>query len=515
MQQSGWHEGEPGPRAGALALPLALGLLTVAVYGLYFSQDLGAGSPRHYDAYYTLIRSIGFLDTGDWLAVHRNTQPDFRKPPLQYMLTALSMKAGMDDMLALRLWPFVFALGTLLGTLLLARLIAPYSPWAMPSAVLLLASSRVLAGQARMGLLETGMACFLVLSLCALFLAERDSRWWIAAGTLVGLGFLQKAPVALAASALGVTALCWLPGERAYSWAALRRSRDFRIGGAIALGLCAFWPLVQVLRFGPKYLKVQYLWQMIYRFHPHPPAGAGGVGPEPLRWLEWLRFDSPMVWLTCLALLGVALLTPRFRRNGKLFLVALYVGVVIAALAVAGGEVYPRYIVVLTPFLAVVGGVVLAELVPWRRPLAGGVAAVLFATNLPALAQVTRPSDANDADRMATARLFREALAEDETPIFFYSEARRLDYPPPAFLYYADLDRRVAVFNRVGLRQLGPAKARQRLRPPYQGIAHRDDYAMVGRYLGPLVEVGRHGEHVIWKSAGRDRPPGGNDPPEE
>ena len=63
------------------------------------------------------------------------------------------------------------------------------------------------------------------------------------------------------------------------------------------------------------------------------------------------------------------LLAPRFRRNRKLLLVALYALVVIAGLAMAGGEVYPRYIVVLIPFLAVVGGVVLAGLAPWP-PLA-------------------------------------------------------------------------------------------------------------------------------------------------
>jgi 4-amino-4-deoxy-L-arabinose transferase-like glycosyltransferase len=361
-----------------------------------------------------------------------------------------------------------------------------------------------------MGLLETGVTCFLVLSLCAVFLTERDSRWWIAAGVLVGIGFLQKVPIALGACALGVTLLCWLPRERAWSWPALRRSRHFRMGAAIALLLCAFWPLVQILRFGPKYLRVQYLWQMVYRFHPSPPAGTGGTGPEPLRWLEWLRLDAQWVWLPCLGLLLIALVAPRMRGQGKLLVVALYLLIVISALAIAGGEVHPRYVVVVIPFLAAVGAVVLAELSPWP-PLAGVVAAALLATNLHALARVTSPSGEDDADRVATARLFREQLEEGETPIFFYSEVRRLEFPPPAFLYYADLDRRVLVFNRVALRQLGSKRVREWVRPPHQGISHTDDYAMVNRYLGPLVEVERHGEHVIWKSARRDPPPEGGD----
>jgi 4-amino-4-deoxy-L-arabinose transferase-like glycosyltransferase len=499
-ESTGRRQGEAGPRAGGLVLPLVLSLLAVAVYGVYFSQDLNAGSPRHYDAYYSLVRSIGFLDTGDWLAVHRNHQPDFRKPPLQYMLTALCMKAGMDDLQALRLWPFVFALGTLLGTILLTHLVAPRSPWAMPSAVLLLASSLNLAEHARMGLLETGMVLLLVLSVCAVFLAERSPRWWVAAGVLIGLGFLQKVPIALAVCVPLVGALCWLPGEPGYSWKALRRSLHFRIGSAIALLLCAFWPLVQTLRFGSKYLEIQLLRQIVYRLHPQPPPGLPGSGPEPLRWLDWLRFDSQWAWLLCLGLLLTVFVAPRFRRNGRLLLCSIYVALAIAVLAAAGGEVYPRYILVFIPFLAVVGGVVLAQWIPWP-PLSAGIAAALLASNALALAEVVRPPGDGDGDRMARARIFRDKLEPNETPIFFYAKSRRLEFPPPAFLYYADLDRRVMVFDRDALGRLGPAKVRRRLPPPLQGLSHRDDYPMAQRYLGPLVEAGRHGDYVVWKSA--------------
>jgi 4-amino-4-deoxy-L-arabinose transferase-like glycosyltransferase len=415
------------------------------------------------------------------------------------------MKAGMDDMLALRLWPFLFGVGTLLGTTLLAFLVAPRSPWTMTTATLLIAGSPALASNARMGLLETGMACFLVFALCAVFLAERDSRWWIAAGVLVGLGFLQKAPIALVTCALAVPLLCRHPAEGGYSWSALRRDRCFQIGTGIALGLCAFWPLVQLLRFGSKSLKVQFLWQMVYRFGPLPPPGARGAGPEPLRWLDWLRLDAPWIWLPCLALLLYALLAPRYRSNGKLLFISLYVFVVCGALALAGGEVYPRYIVVLVPFLAAVGGVVLTRLSP-RPPLAALLAAVLLASNAGRLAKIDLSPIDTDEDRIAAAELFRAKLAENETAVFFASLDRSRGYPPPAFLYYADLDRRVIIFDRRGLEQLGRARVRERLRPPHQGIVHEEDFPVALQYLGPLVEVGRHGEHVIWKTDGRKAP---------
>ena len=69
---------------------LATTLLLVLVPAVYFANDLGGGHPQHTDVFYTLLRSLNLLETGDWLSLHYNFAPDFKKPPLQYMHTAIN-----------------------------------------------------------------------------------------------------------------------------------------------------------------------------------------------------------------------------------------------------------------------------------------------------------------------------------------------------------------------------------------------------------------------------------------
>jgi 4-amino-4-deoxy-L-arabinose transferase-like glycosyltransferase len=65
-------------------LPLLVALLLIAFGETFFVGELSEGDFQPWDAFYTFLRSRGFLETGDWLTVHYNCEPNFKKPPLQY-----------------------------------------------------------------------------------------------------------------------------------------------------------------------------------------------------------------------------------------------------------------------------------------------------------------------------------------------------------------------------------------------------------------------------------------------
>ena len=159
---------------------------------------LGVGTIHQYDEYHTLDRSNAFLITNDWFTVYEQNTPTFRKPPLQYWLTAVALKNSQDLEFALRLVSYLFGIGLLISTGILAYLINPSNPYVAPSAIIIMSSSTmfwVLTSLSAM--LETGAAFFSTISVIGTILAIRQPKWWYFVAAAVGFGALQKAPIAL------------------------------------------------------------------------------------------------------------------------------------------------------------------------------------------------------------------------------------------------------------------------------------------------------------------------------
>lgn len=71
------------------------------------------GGISHFDEVCTLDRSTAFARFGDWLNVYSENAVSFRKPPLQYWLTAILLELNVPELVALRAPSFVFALSGL------------------------------------------------------------------------------------------------------------------------------------------------------------------------------------------------------------------------------------------------------------------------------------------------------------------------------------------------------------------------------------------------------------------
>ena len=86
-----------------------------------FSQNLGDSPYLHYDEYYTLERSGSFSKYDTFFTIYSKGEPSSNKPPLQYWLTALNFEIDLPELLALRLWSFVFYIGLLLATVFICK----------------------------------------------------------------------------------------------------------------------------------------------------------------------------------------------------------------------------------------------------------------------------------------------------------------------------------------------------------------------------------------------------------
>ncbi len=480
--------------------PALLVLLVVTLGAVLFVGDLGGGVIQHCDAYLTVLRSRSFLDTGDWLTVHYNFRPSFIKRPLQYWLTPPLFGAGWDLELALRFWPLVFGIGSLLLTGAIARAMAPERPWAAPSAVLLLSASPLFWSHAQLGLLDTGHCFFLLTAFGCTLLASRDARWWTGAGAAIGLGFLQKTPVALLAIALWTLTQNLLDPAGPYAWRQLRANSFFRVGAGIAMTLCLFWPAVQVLRYGSDFLDVFFVEHMIDRFSPLPQEQTVNHSGHPngwlpfIRWLHWLREDAAHIWLPSLALVSIALLHPKFRAQPRLRGAAWLIVTCCLLLAAAGGPIYPRYLLVILPFLSILSAVVLTAILP--KPLSVPIlCALLLGMSLPALVEVPSKTKKHTyEEEIRASQIFGEALLPGEQPIFS-GPMPGSPFPPAAFIYFSGVDRHIELIFSEHL----PKELKAGDTTPHLVISHRLHAEALAEALGPLHVVGQTEEYVIWR----------------
>ncbi len=340
------HSDITQPRFNFLvSLPYLVTAVVIALIWSWYLIDLGAGHLWHYDEFYTYDRSTGFARNGDWLSVYSNNEPSLKKPPLQYWLSGALMEFGMPDILALRLLSMVFALGALVATALLARIMIPETTWAMLPSVVLVASSLQFWRYATSAMLDTGAVFFTTLSITAMFAAFERPKYWPFFGVTVFLAAMQKSPTPLAFLAMALVALVltrkWQPLSPRDIW----QSKTFRRTLLISLLLAFSWPIFQQLRFVLEgSLDGSTKRQMLDRFTP----SISGRGLEDLYGL--IFGGEP--WLRLAGFVGLCVL-PLTQRRLVLFAAAGIALLFVVMMWAASGRVFARYTLLILPLLMV------------------------------------------------------------------------------------------------------------------------------------------------------------------
>jgi len=492
-------ESQTPPNGGDTRRALALALLIVAVTAAYHSFWISAGGVNNYDEFLTLERATSFLRHHDWLTVYSENLPSFKKPPLQYWMSAWFLDKGLDLTVALRLPSMLFAVAALCAVILLARAVLPANPWAMPAAALIYASSSKFWEYATSAMLDTGAAFFATLAIAATILALRRSGWWYVVALTIGLGALQKAPIGLALVFLFLVFLGLTSPWHPYGFGTFLRNRHFHRSAFLALALLLAWPLIQLANHGVGAFNEAYVEQMFDRF---APSADEGVQRSVMRVLSHLLGNENV--LRGLGVIALFVLPWRLRRFDLLPFPMIIVAYFLAVLF-AGGHISHRYPMIFIPYfaMAIAGFVVTLGYAPRKRLYALLAISVLSGGPFKVPAQLDLYQDETDKAQIAMLSDLGEALQPSETLVMCTWD-RDTRLPRGLVTHYASNGRPyVALTKFYRLEQM---KADGEISGLLRGICTEEELEQIEGVLDGLEIVTRAGGYVQW--TGRIGPSG-------
>lgn len=217
---------------------------------------------------YFLDAARAMVERADWLVPFYRGEPFYDKPPLTYWLLAASFQVFGPSLFAGRLVAAVLALVTLWATFLLTRRLVPSSdgegrPDAPLFAAVILGTSYAFVSFARLTMSDM-LLTFLTLAAGGLYLrAETEARptLLVVCGTVLGLGFLAKGPIAW------VYFLALLAAVAAVERRLPRIFNFSGLVGTLAATVCGLsWFLFVYLREGIEPLKWFFLRENLQRF---------------------------------------------------------------------------------------------------------------------------------------------------------------------------------------------------------------------------------------------------------
>jgi hypothetical protein len=469
-----------------ILLPIFISIVILIIYSIYYVPLLHKGNIQQWDEYYTLERSSGFMQHQDWFTVYTNNVPDFNKPPLQYWLTALFLKKGSNLEFSLRIWSFVFGISLLGATGLLAHAILPARPYAMPAAMLVLSGSSLFWSCSISAMLDAGAALFSTVAIASFLLALRNPKWWYVAAVSVGLGALQKAPIALLA--IVISGLVAYSARNVFnvSLREIFRNIHFKRSTVMAGLMVCFWPLLQTFMYGKKYYRTAFVQQMYDRFIP-----TLNFSDSQTKWWTWLFEGDVLLWLP--AVLAMTALV-FFRRRLETIIPAVLVAVFCVTMTLATGRIYERYILHALPLLAAALGAALALAFPFRTMVLGAALFLAVLCGQPFQTEDTLNLKSDDKSAFIPfLQDFARALQDNDTPVRCVWGDKWGQVYPGAIHYFAGNGRQFRVI-------MGPEKLGQVGRPPYRGLCPIAQFGELEALWGNLRVVAEFQGWVHWVS---------------
>lgn len=296
------------------------------------------------------------LLTNDWVVMRiEETRPHLNAAPLYNWLSALTAHWFDGGYLKYRVWSAAFGVGCALLTLVLGTLLFRAEVGFLAGLGLLLNHHLVFLHGCREGVMEPGLAFFVIgMVICYVrtHQSERQGLWWAVLGACLGGAVLMKPP-AIAGFIFCTLGLHQLLSRRDLS--ILGRLRGPVIAGLAGAVVGLPWYVALYYQLGPA--SVQRLWvgMSVGRM-----AGTGGQSsPYPptlyTRW-AWESSDLFKVALPALAL-GLVF-SVAGRRRFAWSVPALVAGAFIAVISAAATK-HPHYVYTAFPFLSLLGAAML------------------------------------------------------------------------------------------------------------------------------------------------------------
>lgn len=482
------HVSSPAPRWAEYALPLIIAAAILLIAISFYAPRLSTGMLTDYDEYHTLDRSLSVITHGEPWTIYSVNEPSFRKPPLQYWVTAALMQAGLPELVALRAFSFLSALGTLVLTGFLALRLVPKSPATAVAAMTLLAASPMFWDLATSALLDSGAAFFATAAGLFLLIAlEKPRALWLVA-LAVGLGSLQKSP----ASAVIVAAmLLTLRFTRRESLGLLFSSENRplrRRALGLALAMIFGWTVLQTILHGVPAISESIVQEMLGRFAPGAPSAAAENGAN---WVGWLWADAPLLWGPAVL---AALALPLTIGTPAATAIVGWLGLFFIAMTLAGGNIFPRYLMLAMPFLAASLAAVLARFL--RQPLFALAAAIALAGLTPGTFQPIELRVSPMMPFLPIMARFQAAIEPGDT-LIVCNWSRQGKHPyPGALSLYASGGKPFTSLKRDPAKSL--ARDLGQSRPPYRGLCSERDLETLKAAFPDLTVRDRDAGMLHW-----------------
>jgi len=275
---------------------LALALAFLA--GIFIFWNLGRNALIDWDEsiYAGVAREMA--EGGDWLTLHWNGETFFEKPPVYFWLTAgLYRFFGVSEFTA-RFWSAVFGVvgvGALyyFGKKLFGRRTGIVS-------ALILATTIHWIFQSRNATLDISAAVLVMAALYSFWRAweDRQAKYWALFGSLTGLVFMVKGPVA--GVPIVVAGVFSYIDIFSYDFV---RSRKYLLGSFLLATFCFFlvavpWHYLMYLRYGDRFVNEYFFYHMLTRAQ----TGIEQHG-QPFFWYlivvkHWARFWAALFLLS-------------------------------------------------------------------------------------------------------------------------------------------------------------------------------------------------------------------------
>lgn len=427
-----------------LPLEFWVGLtLLVSLFFILLLPVLSEGTLFHTDECLTAERSREMLLLDDYTTVYLNFKPNFNKPPLQYILTTLSIRSIKDPELRVRIWSLLYATGSLILTALLYLQVRSTSTaWSEALwAAIALASYGYFIDNARIALLDMGLLFFILLVLISVFKAHQAPSYWLLAGLAAGLGSWQKNTIPLFIL-MGLVLMSLASQE-------IRSNSKHRLWIILALILSIIlsitWPILQWMRHPEAYLAM--LRYEGSRLIFEKESGVEEVISR-LSYLKWILEKWLVFGMIAMLSLPIILMLPRLRAEKKLRMLAFTAFIYLISLSLFAVW-HKYYMLPILPLLSICGVYLIFDFFKNHRRWAHvAILLILIPVLVMSAFHIQRPTK----DHTHSIECAREAMqslklneaycligkSNDLQSLFWHQIAYYLDQPKPLVSYRFD-----------------------------------------------------------------------------